>query len=252
MEEKWSQEMIEEFEKCKNDILYFAENYFYINCIDEGNTKLKLHPYQKNILEMYKDNRFSLLMSSRQASKTIMSSIFVLWTAIFKEDQRIFLATHSEKSAKFILNIIKSAYEKIPDWIRPSFEYDSDSLKLENGSFIEVKSLTKNDIRGYNANLLVMDELAFFPEEITSEFWAYAYPIIKSSNISKIIIASTPKQKSGLFYELYDGSVKGENNLANMKVLWNDVPGRDEQWKKFMIESLGDISIFEKEFNCEF
>lgn len=96
-----------------------------------------------------------------------------------------------------------------------------------------------NGVISHNCNML-------------EEFWASVYPIISSSKKSKIIIASTPKDTSGLLYKLYNGSVKNENNWANMKVLWSDVPGRDEKWKKETINALGDVDVFRREFEVEF
>lgn len=65
-------------------------------------------------------------------------------------------------------------------------------------------------------------------------------------------MASTPKDTSGLFYKLYDGSVKKQNNWVNMRVTWDEIPGRNEKWKKETISSLGDPEVFRREFECQF
>lgn len=96
-----------------------------------------------------------------------------------------------------------------------------------------------NDLVSHNCNMLM-------------EFWASVYPIISSSKKSKIIMASTPKDTSGLFYKLYDDSCKGRNSWVNMKIVWNDVPGRDEAWRLETMNSLSDPALFNREFNCEF
>jgi len=36
-------EWVADIEKCRKDILYFAENFFYIVNLDEGKVKIKLH-----------------------------------------------------------------------------------------------------------------------------------------------------------------------------------------------------------------
>ena len=43
-------EWVEDIAKCRKNILYFAENFFYITNLDEGKMKIKLHSYQKRIL----------------------------------------------------------------------------------------------------------------------------------------------------------------------------------------------------------
>jgi hypothetical protein len=244
--------MTEEFKKCKEDILYFAENYFYFNCIDAGKVKVKLHPYQKEVLKMFSENTNSVLLASRQVGKTGLQNIFMIWTAIFNDNQNVLLITNKENTAKHIFKIIENQYELLPEVIKPQIIHrNSTSLKLDNGSYISAISSPEN-IRGCTIDLLCVDELAFFSQENISEFLPYIYPAPELSKNYKICISSTPKGKSGLFYEIYNGSVKGTNNWTHMKVLWNDVPGRDEEWKNRTIELLGDVSIFEKEFCCKF
>jgi hypothetical protein len=68
---EWTPEMIQELKKCKENLLYFAENYFYIINLDEGKQKIKLHPYQKKALRMIRDHRFSLFLFSRQSGKCL-------------------------------------------------------------------------------------------------------------------------------------------------------------------------------------
>ena len=61
----------DEMQKCKNDIMYFAENYFYITNPDEGKIKIKLHNYQKRFLKLIKNNRFVIFNTSRQSGKAL-------------------------------------------------------------------------------------------------------------------------------------------------------------------------------------
>ena len=68
---EWTPEKIKELTKCKENILHFAENYFFIISLDEGKQKIKLHPYQKKALRMIRDNRFSIMLFSRQTGKCL-------------------------------------------------------------------------------------------------------------------------------------------------------------------------------------
>ena len=64
---EWAQDLI----KCKRNILYFAENFFYITNLDQGKIKIPLHNYQKRVLRGLRDNRFVVLLSSRQSGKAL-------------------------------------------------------------------------------------------------------------------------------------------------------------------------------------
>lgn len=130
-------------------------------------------------------------------------------------------------------------------------------IKSTNG-FKIVKSIKRNgkidayDVTGVDGSKYLTNDVVSHNCNLLEEFWASVYPIISSSKKSKIILASTPRDTSGLFFKLYDGSVKNTNNWVSLKIPWNEVPGRDEQWKKDTMSSLGDISIWRREFEIEF
>lgn len=68
---EFTPEMVEDLKRCKDDIIYFAENFFYIVNPDTGKQKIPLYEYQKKALQMMKDNRFTMLLFSRQTGKAL-------------------------------------------------------------------------------------------------------------------------------------------------------------------------------------
>lgn len=159
---EYTPEMVRELKKCKQNLLHFAENYFYIINLDEGKQKIKLHPYQKSALRMIRDNRFSLFLFSRQTGKSTIATIYMLWTAIFNNDQKILLVANKESTAKEIFRRIRTAYEGLPNWLKSPVEYYGlESLELQNGSRIGITTTTGTAGRGSSANLLFVDEAAF-------------------------------------------------------------------------------------------
>jgi len=250
---EYTPEMVKEMQKCANDVLYFAENYFYIINLDEGKQKIKLHKYQKKAIKLMKENRFSILLFARQSGKSTISTILCLWQAIFNENQNILIVANKESTAKQIFKRIRVAYEGLPNWLKsPTETYGKESLELENGSQIGISTTTGTAARGSSCNLLMIDEADWIDPGMLNEFWASVYPIISSSKKSKIVMCSTPRDTSGLFYKIYAGAVKDENNWAHMKVTWDQVPGRDEKWKKETMSSMSDPTAFDREFACSF
>ena len=250
---EWTPQMIADLKKCKENILHFAENHFYIVNADEGRIKIPLHSFQKKALRMIRDQRFILLLFSRQVGKTTIATIFLLWIAIFQDDQKILLVANKENTAKEIFRRVRFAYENLPNWLKAPIQYYGlEALELANGSRISITTTTGTAGRGSTANVLFIDEADWIEPNMLNEFWASVYPIISSSKKSKIIMASTPRDNSGLFYKLYDGSVKGTNDWVHMKVLWNEVPGRDEVWKRKTMGSLSDVNLWNREFECQF
>lgn len=63
-------EEIEEWKKCKNDILYFAEKYCQL-MTPQGIQPIQLRDYQKEYLRHLEQNRLSILLACRQAGKCV-------------------------------------------------------------------------------------------------------------------------------------------------------------------------------------
>jgi len=253
MEFEWTPKMVRELKKSKQNILYFAENFFYIVNLDKGKMRIPLYASQKRVLRSLRDNRFVACLASRQTGKTTMMTIYALWIACFQEDQRILVVANKEQTAINIFSRIRTAYEMLPNYLKPGVvEYGKTSMKLANGSSIGISTTSSDAGRGDSCNVLILDELAFIPNNLVDAFWKSVYPIISSSKKSKIFIASTPNGTDNLFYKLYmDGQNKKSNWYAE-KMMWYEIPGRDEKWKQETIQSIGSEEAFRQEFDCEF
>lgn len=72
---EYTDELIKEYIKCKEDIIYFAEKYFYIVTIDKGKHLIKLYDFQKKILKICQEtpnNKQHLICKIfRQAGKCV-------------------------------------------------------------------------------------------------------------------------------------------------------------------------------------
>ena len=244
---------VKDIEKCKENILYFAENFFFIANLDRGKEKIALYNYQKKILRSLRDSRFVVLLASRQIGKSTLLTIYALWIACFNEDQNILIVANKESTAINIFKRVRLAYEQLPNYLKPgTVEYGKTSMTLGNGSSIGISTTSSDAGRGSSVNCLILDELAFIDNHLVEEFWRSVYPIISSSKKSKIFIASTPNGTDNLFYELYNGALEGKNDWRAERVDWWEVPGRDEEWKEKTIRSLGSMDAFEQEFGNVF
>lgn len=99
---------------------------------------------------------------------------------------------------------------------------------------------------------LALDEYAFVNVNMQKEFMSSVLPTISSGKSSKIIVMSTPNGIE-MFYNMWMSAVRGESNYYPIKIMWSDVPGRDEAWKQDIIKSLPDgLNQFNVEFGCRF
>lgn len=250
---KWTDQMIGELKLCNKSILHFAENYFYITTLDEGKKKIELYKYQKRLLKAFKNNRFNVVLSSRQSGKTTTITIYALWIVCFQNDKRITIVANKESTAKEIFARIKMAFEQLPVWMKPSVKsWRKDGFLLANDSAITISTTSSAGPRGTTSNLLIIDEMAHCPNELMKELWKSAIPIISSSKKSQIVVISTPNGTDNKFYELYQESQKNNPEWHCEIVNWFDIPGRDEDWKNQTIATMGSKEDFDQEFGNVF
>ena len=73
----WTGEQIREYNKCKNDVIYFAENYVHVVHPDRGFEKITLYPYQKDLIKLVEENTRVVALSTRQSGKCLYSKSFI-------------------------------------------------------------------------------------------------------------------------------------------------------------------------------
>jgi hypothetical protein len=250
---EWTPKMVQELKKCKEDILYFAENYFYIVNLDRGKEVIKLYTRQKQILRSLINNRFTVLLSCRQFGKTTLMTIYALWLACFESDQRIVIVANREQTAINVFKRVRTAYEQLPNFLKPGVkDYGKTGLTFDNDSSIGVSTTTSSAARGESINAMIVDEMAFIENHLIEDFWKSVIPVVSSGKKSKIFAVSTPNGTDNKFYEIYSGAERGTNSWKAERVDWWDIPGRTEKWKQQMISTLGSEEAFLQEFGNVF
>jgi hypothetical protein len=73
----YTQEMIVEWAQCIQSVIYFAENYYYVVHPTQGSQKIVLRPYQKNMVDIFQNHRFSLINSARQIGKCLHKDMLI-------------------------------------------------------------------------------------------------------------------------------------------------------------------------------
>jgi hypothetical protein len=249
---KWTPEMVDELKLCSKKINHFAENYFYI-VTEDGKQKISLYKYQKNLLKAFVNNRFNVVLSSRQSGKTTTITIYALWIVCFLSDKRITIVANKEDTAKEIFSRIKMAFEQLPIWMKPPVKsWRKDGFELKNDSKITISSTSSAGPRGSTSNLLIIDEMAHCPNELMKELWKSAIPIISSMKKSQLVVISTPNGVDNKFYELYQQAQKPDSDWHLEVVNWWDVPGRDDEWKKQALDAIGTKDDFDQEYGNVF
>ena len=247
----FSKEEIAEYVKCKDDPVYFIENYVKIITLDKGLQPFNLYPCQKEKVKCIMDNRRVVLMEGRQQGKTVTSAACILHYTIFQEDKTVAIMANKSSAAREVLNRYQIMYENLPIWMQQGVKtWNKGDVELENNSKVLTAATTAAAIRGKSVNWLYIDEAAIIPNNIADEFFTSVYPTISAGETTKILLTSTPLGYNH-FWKFWNESVKGVNGFENMFIPYYEIPGRDEKWLEEQKQLLGQVK-FNQEVMCEF
>lgn len=250
---KITPDQVDEVTRCSQDYLYFINKYCYIISLDEGKVLFDTRFYQDDMLNIIHDSSRSIFKLPRQSGKSIAIAAYVVWCILFTPWYAVSILANKEKSAKNILKRAKLIYRNLPMWMQVGVtEWSKLSVELENGSTIEASATSASGTRSESTNLLILDECAWIPKNIWDEFYTSIYPTISSSKTAKIVMVSTPRGMNH-FFKFWTLAEQKKNAFCPYSIKWNDVPGRDEAYKKATIPELPNgIQSWMQEYECEF
>ena len=248
---EFTKEQIQEYQKCMGDPIYFIQTYMKIVSLDEGLVPFDMYDFQKNMVQTFHDNRFTICKLPRQSGKSTTIIAYLLHYVLFNQNVNIAILANKSSTARDILGRLQLGYENLPKWLQQGVvSWNKGSLDLENGSSILAASTSASAIRGGSYNIIFLDEFAYVPTSLAEEFFSSVYPTISSGKSTKVMIVSTPHGMN-MFYKLWTDAQSKKNDYIPLEVHWSEVPGRDEVWKEETIRNTSQ-SQFNSEFECEF
>jgi hypothetical protein len=247
----FTKEEIKEYMKCKEDPVYFIENYVKIITLDQGLQPFKLYDCQKEKVDVIMNNRRVVLMEGRQQGKTVTAAACILHYTIFEEDKTVAIMANKSAAAREVLNRYQIMYENLPLWMQQGVRvWNKGDVELENNSKVLTAATTAAAIRGKSVNWLYIDEAAIIPNNVADEFFTSVYPTISAGETTKILLTSTPLGYNH-FWKFWNEAEKKTNGFEHMFIPYYEIPGRDEKWLEEQKQLLGEVK-FNQEVMCEF
>jgi len=131
---------------------------------------IKLAEFQEITLKGMMNRNFSMCVWGRGCGKTFIASVFCFLQCIFEPKTKILIAGPTFRTARFIFNNL----EKLVDTKGASLLQQAFGAKAKrndafewqiNGGSITAIPLSGEKIRGFRANVLVLDEFLLLPED---------------------------------------------------------------------------------------
>ena len=238
----------EEYKKCAVDPIHFMKKYCMIQHPVRGKIPFQLFPFQEKTLTQFKDNRFNVVLKSRQTGISTLCAGFSLWKMIFNSDFNVLVIATKQEVAKNLVTKVRVMHELLPSWLKGgSMEDNKLSLRLQNGSQIKAIASSPDAGRSEALSLLIFDEAAFIDD--IDEIWVSAQSTLSTGG--SCIALSTPNGVGNWFHQTWLGAEESTNPFNTIRLHWTVHPERDQKWRDEQEKLLGTKKAAQ-ECDCDF
>lgn len=247
IDEEFTQWELEEYIRCKNDVVYFIENYIVIEG-EVGAEFFKLYDYQVRSINDILKNPFVIVLAPRRAGKSVCILGFILWFSLFNSSKISYVLSKTHNDSKKLMKKLKDMYESLPFFLQPGVKHYGIE-EIEFSTKTKILTSSSKGVRGDDADILYCDEFAYLPN--SKNFWGATYPLVAKRKNSRVIITSTPDGMGNEFYNQWENAIQRKSEFLPIRWYWDRVPGYSEEFKRKTISNIG-LERWKIEFECEF
>ena len=225
-----------EYLNCAQNPVHFMKKYCRIQHPTKGKIKFNLYDFQENMLTDFKENRYNIILKSRQLGISTLSAGYSLWLMLFNNDKNILVIAKDKDTAKNLVTKVRVMYENLPSWLKTQISEDNKlSLRFMNGSQIKAVAATAEAGRSEALSLLILDEAAFIDHIDT--IWAAAQQTLATGG--NCIALSTPNGVGNWFHRTWINAEDSSNQFNTIRLHWTNHPERNDEWRKEQDKALG-------------
>ena len=207
---------LDEYVRCAKDPVYFLNTYGYVYDVKKKQIdRLTCFPYQEDMVVKFNKNQNNIVLKSRQLGLSVITAGFVVWTLLFKIDQRILIVANDGAAAVRFLSTVKQFMDYLPKFFyNPDKDSDKNNekfLSLKNGNWVKAVASSKQAGRGEALTMLILDEVAFI--ENADDIWMGAGLALTATK-GKCIMISTPYGTGNLYHRTWVASQQNENSFV--------------------------------------
>ncbi len=240
---------VKEIIKCGKDPNYFFKNYLKIQHPVRGLIPFETYPFQDECVEDFLENRFNIVLKSRQLGLSTLVAAYAVWMAIFQREKNILIIATKLTVAQNFITKVKTMIRSLPKWmlLAEIVENNKQKIRFSHGSEIKAVPTSEDAGRSEALSLLIVDEAAFVRNFDT--IWTGIYPTISTGG--RVIILSTPNGVGGQYHKLYVDAEAGLNEFNAINLPWNVHPERDDEWFEKTTRNMNKRQIAQ-EYLCDF
>lgn len=170
-------DQVKEIIRCGKDPVYFINSYVKIQHPLKGTIPFNTYPFQDECLKSYEENRFNIILKSRQLGLSTVSAAYAVWLAIFHKDKNVLIIATKLPTAQNFVKKCLVAVQNLPKWLLlPKYQPSKQQIEFSNGSVIKAIPTSEDAGRSEALSLLIVDECAFIRDFDT--IWTGIFPTI--------------------------------------------------------------------------
>lgn len=259
MKELDNDEKLVELAKCREDIIYFSENYCYINDSQTYETFLfKLWDFQKDFIHQTKTQKRIIILKGRQLGVSWTSALIGLHRILFNNNANVLMLSKGETEAQSLVGKSKFMYERLPQWMqdwRPTKgrsggnkkeleveKVNSEGIVTHHAKIMALPA-TEDAGRSETGSLVIADEWAFHP--YAGKNWAALNPTIARGG--DFIGVSTANGLGNFYHMMWIDAENGKNGFLPIFLGYDVHPDADEQWYEDKKKEYQDVKLFMQE-----
>ena len=218
-------------------------HYFKPSLWTDEMCSIRLDPWQREQIDS--TAHWQIWNCSRQSGKSTTAALKALHTAIHRPGSLSLLLAPSERQSSELFEKVSQFYQQLPR--NPPWHLVGDStrhLRMVNDSRIVVLPGNPDTVRGYTAELVVLDEAA----KCSTDLYRTIRPMLLV-NDGTLILASTPFGKRGFFWDVWRDAKK-HSEFERRLITADDCPRLDQT--KLDIERVAQGDWFDQEYMGKF
>lgn len=267
--------------RLKNDFILYAEKCLKIRTKDGRIAPLTLNTAQKHIHSMLEEQlkqqgrvRAIILKGRQQGCSTYVEARYY-WKVTHRHGARAFILTHLEEASRNIYQIARRFHDYCPEALRPTTSHSNARELIFDGidSGYSVGTARSQGVgRSHTLQYFHGSEVAYWQnaqEHVSGIF--QAVPDIAGT---EIILESTSAGAAGLYYDLCQAAMRGENDYQFIFIPWHwqeeyrktppalwiktederalqrafDLDDEQIFWRRAKIAELGGLFAFRREY----
>lgn len=222
-----------EWRRCASDEAYFINQYVWIPSERDqsGRTRFSLFDYQRELLQLTKQQRFVIALKARQIGFTTLGMAHALWLALFRPGANVLIVSETQKSSNKNLAQARLAYQFLPQWMKergPSIKADSSnglSFQFFDGMISNLKAspATNGVFAGETATFVLWDEAALVePASLQEDVLRTLLPTTDAGG--SMLIVSTARGAYNRFAKTYRAAKRKMSQFTAFFQPWSVSP----------------------------